>query len=361
MPSNIFSEDHGGLNPSELKRLGIAADRVIDFSVNSNPFGPPEAVREAIRSVDISAYPDRECGQLRNALAALNGVSPANVLIGSGTAELIWLAARAFLRPGDPVVIVGPTFGEYRRAANASGAEVIEVRAEPPAFPPPLDRIIEVVRAKRPRLVFVCNPNNPTGKYLRPGRMEQFLKAIPSGSLVVLDEAYRAFIDGSFFGACPTERCILLRSMTKDFALAGLRLGYALAAPDIIQRLKGQQPVWSVNALAQSAGYAALSELDYYRGTLAKLREMKGKLFRDLQAIDCMLIGSDTHFFMLRAPLPAHDFRLQLLRSGIQVRDCTSFSLSEFIRVSTRLPSENRELVRVLKRLERAGTKEGFE
>jgi histidinol-phosphate aminotransferase len=342
------SSEHGGVDYRELNLLGISPAGLLDFSVNSNPFGPPARVLEALRGVDISRYPDRECLELRERLACANQVGVEQILVGNGTAELIFLVSQAYLHPGDAVLICGPTFGEYRRAARIAGACVQEVRAAPPAFEPPLAQILAAIQAMQPRLVFLCNPNNPTGQALGREEIDSILHACGPGSLLVLDEAYRAFLTGDFFGRPPGENCLVLRSMTKDFALAGLRLGYALASPELIEPLQLIQPAWSVNALAQAAGAAALAELDYYRSSLAELALLSSEFFLQIRERGYSLVDSQTHYAIIGLDQPAGAFRARLLQASILVRDCSSFGLPQFIRVSTRLPAEGQKLLNQL-------------
>jgi histidinol-phosphate aminotransferase len=345
-----FSENHGGIDLRELERMGIQANQVIDFSVNSNPFGPAPCVVETVRSIDFSSYPDRESSRLRKRLAAFQRVEENTILVGNGTSELIWLIAQAFLNPGDTVIISGPTFGEYRRAAEAQRARVIEVRAQSPVFRTPIEEILIQVKAQSPRLVFLCNPNNPTGQFLPQTKVEEIIKTIPEHGLLVLDEAYQSFLSDIVPINVLNTKCIYLKSMTKDFALTGLRLGYALAEPVIISQLKKRQPAWSVNALAQAAGEAALTELDYYRDTLSRLKELKNDLFSNLALAGFSVVPSEVHFGLMMMNIPAREMRERLLGELILVRDCTSFGLSHAIRFSTRLPTDNLKLIQSIKK-----------
>ena len=359
MAAEECSEAHGGLDPSELKRLGISPVDLVDFSVNSNPFGPSPRVLAAVRSVDISAYPDRKCSALVEALAQANRVTPQEILVGNGTAELIWLTVQAFLQPRDQVLILGPAFGEYQRAVSTLGAEVKEVRAQAPDFLPPVEQVVASIVRDQPRLVFVCNPNNPTGTYLDSGAIEKLRRACGSGTILVVDEAYRAFVTGQLFAQTPGDNCLVLRSMTKDFALAGLRLGYVLGNPELIEQLRRRQPAWSANSLAQAAGIAALTEVDYYQRTLLELVELRNDFFPQIRALGYAMVRSDVHFGLVHAGGPAKDLRLRLLRRGLQVRDCASFGLPEHIRISTRQPSDNLRLLaalRILRTEERNAT-----
>jgi histidinol-phosphate aminotransferase len=348
------SEEHGGINPRELERLGIPAAGLLDFSVNSNPFGPSPRVLEALRAVDVSAYPDRYCSVLTEMLAAANRVTHAQVLLGNGSSELIWLTARAFLSPGDEVVVIGPAFGEYRRACESQGAKVVELRAPEPCFQPPLEAAAGFIEQHRPRLVFLCNPNNPTGAFLRQADVSRVAIACGPDTILVLDEAYRAFADGEFFAGLPGGDCLVLRSMTKDFALAGLRLGYALGDPRRIDRLRALQPAWSVNAMALAAGAAAVWDIDYYRGTLVELRGLRTAFFAGIREAGFDALPSAVHYGLVQAGMPARELRLKLLaKQAIQVRDCASFGLPAYIRVSTRRPEDNLKLIRALTGLAR--------
>lgn len=348
MASNPGSEQHGGINPAELKQFGITPADLIDFSVNSNPFGPSPGVLAAVRAVDFSTYPDPFCSALRESLAQVNQVTPGHILPGNGTAELIWLIAQSLLTPGDKVLIVGPTFGEYQRAAVQWGAKIEEIRALPPYFHPPVDQVLTSIRQSKPRLVFLCNPNNPTGAYLEPPILQQVIDACGSETLLVLDEAYQAFVQGTLFAGLPAENCLVLRSMTKEFALAGLRLGYVMGKPEIIARMRQFQPSWSVNSFVQAAGLAGIADAGYYHQTLAELKKLSQPFFNSIQAAGYAVVPSDVHFGIFAAGCPARDLRQRLMAFRCQVRDCTSFGLPTHIRVSTRTSADNQKLLEAI-------------
>lgn len=348
MEYNLSSEEHGGIDPAELKRFAISPDRLIDFSVNSNPFGPSPRVIEGICKIDFSRYPDRHCGELSEQLASLNGVSSGQILVGNGTAELIWLTVQALIQPGDKVLIVGPTFGEYHRASTQLGAQVVEIHSLPPGFTLPLTEVLEQIQFHCPRLVFLCNPNNPTGKYISRETVRKIADACGSQTILVLDEAYATFVNGTFFGGKPERNCLTLRSMTKDFALAGLRLGYAVGNPETIEQLHRRQPAWSVNAFAQAAGLIALSDLEYYRQTLGQLRQLQSRFYTQLRSRGFSFVESDVHFTLISPGVLARILRSKLLKRGLQVRDCASFGLPDYIRVSTRFDEENQRLLDAL-------------
>lgn len=338
---------HGAPDFAELETLGLSPDDLLDFSANINPFGPSPLVRQALATLPLERYPDRESLALRRVLGQLHRVNPTQIVTGNGSAELIHLAALAFLRPGDSALVLGPTFGEYARAARLAGAAVGQWNASPAdgfAFHP---SAIAAQLAERHRVVFVCNPNNPTGQFLPKETIATWAAAYPE-TIFIVDEAYIAFTPGlhSVFEA-NAENILVLRSMTKDYALAGLRLGYAIGSAKLIATLTAVRPPWNVNALAQAAGLAALRDGAHLVATLAQLRREKELLVAGLERLGYTPVPSWTHFFLLPVD-QGTAFRATLLRHGLLVRDCASFGLPEYIRIAPRRPAENLCLLEVL-------------
>ena len=222
---------------------------------------------------------------------------------------------------------------------------MISVSAQPPQFKVDLKEVVKAATAQQARLVFLCNPNNPTGQFIPDEEITALAQSLQPGCILVLDEAYRAFVPEIALPHSFGDQTILLRSMTKDFALAGLRLGYAIARSEIITELSRFQPTWSVNSLAQAAGCAVGKELPYYRDTWQRLREIKTGLFTTLTAENYDVLAADVHFALIRTKEAARKVREQLLNRSILVRDCTSFGLPQYIRVSTRLPEQNQMLI----------------
>ncbi len=350
----LVSDQHGGLNYARLRAEGVAPEDVLDFSVNGNPFGPPESVREALMCVAISRYPDPEAGLLRERLAELNRVSPEQVLVTNGTAQAIWLLALAYLETGDSVLIVSPTFGEYRVASRLMGARVhLFFGREEDGFRPDLDALVKWIGAHRPRLVWLCNPNNPTGVYLEQEEVQPLLSACErAGGMLVLDEAYVNFTARPWDSVpmLAGGHLVLLRSMTKDYALAGLRLGYLLSTTETVGALRRAQPPWSVNAAAQVAGLAALDALDDYRNAWRRLRTLTDGLYAALLARGFHALPTTTNFLLVRTG-DGDQTRERLWRYRILVRSCRSFGLPAYIRVGTRLEAENARLIQCLEEI----------
>jgi histidinol-phosphate aminotransferase len=338
---------HGGIDAAELKALGIDPAGVLDFSVCTNPFMPPPGIREILAAAPVERYPDSRAAALVERLSDRLGTPAANILAGNGTTELIRLIALAYLRRGDPVVIPGPTYGEYEIAVRLAGARPIPYFAgERDGFAPDIEELAAIIRRRRPRAIFICNPNNPTGRYLPRRDIERILDSLGDG-LLVLDEAYIAFAGAAWDSLDLTGRgnAVVLRSMTKDYGLPGLRLGYAVARREIIAALHAVVPPWNVNAIAQAVGAAVLEREPYLKETLRKTREVKDYLAAGIARLGFEVIPSDVHYFLVKVG-DAAACRHSLVKNGFLVRDCASFGLKEYIRVSPRTLPECERFLR---------------
>jgi len=337
---------HGGIDFAEVEGLGIRPESVVDFSVCTNPFGPPPSVRKALMSANLVCYPDSRSTMLRRALAAYFNVSEGNVLVASGSTDIIRMAALAYAGPGDTIMVPRPTYGDYEIACRLAGAVVL---ARPRAGGKNLrlspSDVISLLRRRRPRLLFLCNPNNPTGQYLSREDVGAVLDAFPE-TLVVLDEAYAAFVAERWSSAAFTDRrnLLVVRSMTKDYALAGLRLGYALAHRSVISTLERVQSPWSVNAPAQSVGLAVLEADGYLEKCRKRIETAKTFLMGELERLGLETVPSAANFFLVKVGNAAR-FRRELLQRGFLVRDCASFGLPDYIRLGVRTLPECRRLI----------------
>ena len=334
---------HGGFDSAR------AAVDLLDFSANINPFGPSPRIWDAMRAVDVARHPDPRAAPLRAFLAEHERLDVGQVLAGNGSTELIYSLANAYLRPGDHVLIVGPTFGEYAAAAALMGAQVITLHTRPEdGFQLDIDELLALARQYTPRMIFLCNPNNPTGTFLAQAQIARLLGGCP-GALLVLDESFISFVADGWPARdlLDAGNLVVLRSLTKDYALTGLRVGYALAAPDVIAALLKAQPPWSVNGLAQAAALAALQDAVHLRDSLATLARAKAGLVQQLAQLGFAPLPSHVHFFLL--PVRSAKQRAQrLLERRILVRDCSSFGLPTFLRIAAQLPEANQRLIAAL-------------
>jgi histidinol-phosphate aminotransferase len=348
---------HGGVRPSELRALGVRPEEVIDFSASVSPLGASPTVREALARLDPSAYPDPDCTDLREALATRDGVSSEQILVGNGSVELIHLLAQAYLRLGDEAAVLVPAFGEYAAACRQRTERVREVQAdERERFRWRLPEAMAA--AAHTRLVFLGNPNNPSGVYLDRREVEAVVHAGPA--LLAVDEAYRSFVEAPWESRdlIETGRVVLLRSLTKDYGLAGLRLGYCIGPPDLIGRLRARQVSWSVNAAAQAAGLAALADHEHLGRVRTVVREAKTYLCAALADLGLPVMEGAANFVLVKTG-GAAEVRLQLLQRGMLVRDCASFGLPAYIRIGMRTRPECARLVVALAEVLEARRAEG--
>jgi histidinol-phosphate aminotransferase len=358
---------HGALDYGEITRLGLQPEEILDFSVNGNLYGPSPHVYQALADASIDRYPDRECLALRHAILDVElaevDLPLSAIVCGNGSSELIWAIVRAYLSSTERTAIIGPTFGEYLAASRAVGACVVEFRTPLEAdFRPDLSSLCTWLTTSCPKLVWLCNPNNPTGIYLKLPDLVCLAKICSEiNALLVIDEAYHHFVfasdtDGTSHSGIQllsTEfesHILVLRSLTKDYALAGLRLGYAVGLPEVIRRVAAQLPSWNVNGFAQAAGCAALADRDYLRTTLIWLAKERQMFFQALSQLGCRIIPSSTHFCLVEVG-DAVCVRQDLLMRKIVVRDCSSFGLPRFIRVATRSAGDWQRLVQALREI----------
>ena len=356
---------HGGVKPSELRALGLRPEDVLDFSASVSPIGPPAGVWEALNRVDLAAYPDPQCLLLREAISGhlspsqFDIVEPGRILVGNGSTEIIHLLARAYLSPPRPgtantAFLLTPTYGEYAGACSLMGASISCLDGiEQTGFKWDLELAARRISQENPSLIFLCNPNNPTGVFL--GRQEVMLLAQAAenaGGLLVLDEAYLSFVDEPWdsLSLLGQGQVVLVRSMTKDYGLTALRLGYSLASEEVTQRLGALQPDWSVNGLSQAAGLAALADTGYLDRARRAVSEAKEFLSTKLTAMGFSVPPSTTNFLLVKVG-DAAAWRDKLIVQGLVVRDCTSFGLPEYIRVGIRSLPDCRRLTEGMARL----------
>ena len=340
---------HGSITPAELRELGVNIDDIIDFSSNINPLGISPRVREAMSAADASRYPDPDCLELREALARRTNVGIANIIVGNGSTELIHLIVHAFAADG-PIVITAPTYGEYEFACHLAGREPVFIRSsEETQFNHNIAALSRRIEEAKPSLAFLCNPNNPTGVYLKRSDVERVAAATKPG-LLVLDEAYVPFVARPWNSNALIEsgNVAILHSMTKDHALAGVRLGYTFAPEAITSKLKQLQPFWSVNAIAQAMGLVAVEDDDHVRKGREEVLAAKAYLEKEIAQLDLPAIPSKANFILVKVG-DAPSMRRQLLRHGLCVRDCTSFGLPQYIRISIRTLVECQRLADGLK------------
>ena len=355
---------HGTPDYAELDALGLDPSEVVYFSSNINPYGPPASVVEAVQNEIsrsfLARYPDSRSQRLREKIGAFHGLPPDAVLVGNGTADLIWLLAHAygFQRQA---AILSPTFSEYADGVIMAGGipTILSCPAGSVSAAAVSPRAARRWRKRGRR----CSRPRP-GWSLSAGELRYLWEGAPD-ALWVIDEAYAEFTEDPWSAAqwvmagtngdsrrARGQGCVVLRSMTKDFALGGLRLGYLLAAPSIVERLQQVQPPWSVNGVAQLAGLVALDEMNWREETTARLRKDVWELQEGLRACGYAPLPTTVSYFLLPVG-DAKSMRERLVAERMFVRDCTSFGLPDHIRIAARPPDENARFLDAMNRFAR--------
>jgi threonine-phosphate decarboxylase len=352
--------DHGGEIWKASRNVGVAINKLVDFSANVNPLGCSPLAKAAVKRALglVSFYPDNECTELRLAIASYVGrIEPTNVFVGNGATEIIHLFARAFIRNGCYAIVVQPTFSEYEYAILLQRARPIHVFRL---------RNFEVDHSvllrsltERPAALFVCNPNNPTGTAQDLRTIERIVQeADKAGVMVLLDECFVDFVDDPSRISLSTTantygNLVVLRSLTKTFGLAGLRVGYAIGHEATIRQLENQRVTWAVNTLAQVAAIAALKDRKYLNRSLQLVRKERAFLVRSLEELGLEVTPPEANFLLARltCKVDAGELKKRLIKRGIVIRDCNRFRGlgSQFIRLAIKTRRENELLLRALR------------
>ena len=339
--------DQPGKPSEEVEReLGIPG--AVKLASNENPFPPPPAVMEALRKAlaGLNRYPDGSGYYLRQALAKKHGVSPDALVLGNGSNELIELLARTFVRPGEEVVLPHPSFVVYPSIVQAVGGIRVVVSVK--------DYRIDLPKMRRAitaltKMVFVANPNNPTGTIVTAKEVEKFLDKVPDHVIVVFDEAYYDFAAGPDFPDTLAhlrqgKRVVVLRTFSKMASLAGLRVGYAVADPDCIALVNRIRQPFNVNTLAQVAALAALSDEDHVQRSVEVVREGVSRVSAALDTLGVRHAPSHANFILAEFDDAARVYE-ELLKRGVIVRPMASFGLTRALRITVSAPEDNARLI----------------
>ncbi|MEM1539645.1 MAG: threonine-phosphate decarboxylase CobD [Candidatus Bathyarchaeia archaeon] len=353
---------HGGDIWKAAKRCRIEAREILDFSANVNPLGPSKRVIEMIRESfwKIPYYPDPDYVELREAISRYIGeVGRDNIIVGNGSTELIHLFCEAFIEKGDLALIPEPTFGEYERAVRKAGGKPVWVNLGND-FKVDVNRLLKKMTTPV-KAVFLCNPNNPTGVLApREDVMEIIETAAVENLLVLIDEAFIEFVNEEKSYSLSAEvknyqNLFVLRSLTKAFGLAGLRVGYGIACEDLIDVLSKVKVPWNVSCLAQVAAICALKDKEHLKRTQKLVSEERTFLLDKLRKIRGLeVFPSDVNFILMNTRqlgLTAKQLKERMLTRGILLRDCSSFRGLDkyYVRVSVRTRWENEKFLASLK------------
>ena len=348
---------HGGLLHDELRALGLGEDDVLDFSVNVNPYGPCPEVRRAVTSARIERYPDPAATPARLRIAEWLGVPADAVLVANGAADVFWTAARAWLRPGDAVLIAEPAFSEMRAAALRAGARIVECRSTPDTdFAFDERHFASLLHAERPRIAYVAIPANPSGTVVSLALVRRLAAANPTTHMVA-DVSFMSVSSRPDDDVSASDGVLWVRSLTKELSVPGARVGFAVGSPSSIAALHEARPPWSVNAVAEAVAIAATTApvRDFVAASRARLLDDRARLEAGLRRLDLRVHPSETTYVLADLGPRRTGARLRrvlLERHRVLVRDAASFGLPHHVRIAARsAPDTDRLLVALEKEL----------
>ena len=337
------------------RELGI--DDVVKLASNENPLGPSPKAMAAVQraAADLNLYPDGGCFYLKQWLAGQFGCDAGEILLGNGSNELLELLIRTFMLPGQNIVTSASSFIVYKLAARACGYDVREapLTAERGYD---LDGLFGRIDQDT-RLVFIANPNNPTGSYLNATEIDRFVEAVDGRCddppILVFDEAYFEYVDASDYPdtlALRTRRprTVVMRTFSKAYGLAGLRCGYALTDAEMVAGVDRVRAPFNVNSLAQAGAIAALDDTEFLARTIAANREGKALLERELTARGLGVTPTQTNFFLVDFGADARPIFQALMRQGVITRPMGGYGLPTSLRITIGLPEQNERLLRAI-------------
>ncbi len=326
---------------------------------NENPLGPSPAVLARIRDhlAELSLYPHRDDEVLRNCLAAFygRGVTPAHLFSTYSGSEALDLIARVYLEPGDEVIVCSPTFHVYARTAAWQGAKVVDVPLDEEDFSVRVGAVTGAV-TDRTRLVYVGNPNNPTGSIVTRDDMERLHAGLPDRVALVTDEVYHHFVThpdypDSLADVAAGRNVIVLHSFSKVYGLAGLRVGVAISRPDIIERLARLRRTFHLGSLEMEAAMAAIGDQAHVEQSVALAERGKKRLYAAFDRLRIRYWPSEGNFILFRTPILADDLAARVAEGGVLVGSGSRFGLTHSIRVSVGLPDADQAFILTLERI----------
>ncbi len=339
---------HGARVAQSAEESGISPAELIDFSVNLNPLGPPDLTRPLAAALkNIGNYPDNRYPGFKKAAAGYLHIETGNIVLGNGSSELIRLFAEAVIEPGDRVIIPFPTFSEYEFQCRLFGATIDQVNYSD----------ILNVKPDGAKAVFICNPNNPTGSLISREQVLEFAeKCVASETFLFVDEAFIELSDpkesiAEF--AASNDFIVVLRSLTKTFAVPGLRIGFAVASNEFASILNNIRIPWSLNCAALAVGEHLLKgQKGYIKRSIDLIKKERQWLSSNLGAIRGLKpFPGDSNFILVDIRdffIGSTELTEMMLKQGIIIRDCASFGLKDHIRVAVRKRHENRKLIKAL-------------
>lgn len=349
----------GGKPIAEVAReFGLDEAKIIKLASNENPLGMPESARLAMQKAvaDIGRYPDANGFDLKAAITAKYDVPAEWVTLGNGSNDILELATHAFVQAGQAAMYAEYSFVVYALATQAVGARAIVVKAKD--YGHDLAAMFDAITADT-KLIFIANPNNPTGSFIPAAELEAFLARVPPQIVVVLDEAYNEYLPPevqyeSISWVRKYPNLLVSRTMSKAYGLAGLRIGFGIAQPAITDLLNRIRQPFNVNSLAQAAAVAALNDTEFLQRSAQLNRDGYRQLTQTFDELGLEYVPSFGNFVMVKVgadEAAGARVNLALLKQGIIVRPVANYGLPQWLRVTIGLPEENAAFIDALKKL----------
>lgn len=326
---------------------------VVKLASNENPLGPAPAAVSSIKKVlsKINIYPDGYCFELRKKISAVYDVGENQIIFGNGTDEIIELIGKTFLNPEDEIIVSEHAFIRYKMAGDLMGCKVVEVPMKD--YKHDLNAMADAV-TKKTKIIFIANPNNPTGTYNTKKEFENYFSKLPAAlfaPLTFIDEAYAEYVAEKDYprGLAPLKKglnVMFSRTFSKIYGLAGLRIGYGIASPEIVSYIERIRPPFNVSSVAQAAAVSALDDKQHIQKSKKLVLQQKKYLYRELQKIGLDYIPSVANFILVNVKIDGSIIFEKLLKKGVIVRAMDEYGLRNFVRVTIGTPAENRKFIR---------------
>lgn len=346
--------------PDDVLMKMSGCQRLYRLNNNENPLGPPLGARKVIEAYPpsrASIYPSGDAYHLRHKLSSIYGLDPDQFLVGNGANEVISFVIKAFCQEGDNIITADKTFAVYEWVAMFSGFEARLVPLKDYAFD---DHGMLARIDNRTKILFLCNPNNPTGTYWSEERLRGFLDRVAGRQIVVVDEAYCEFVEKPDFPdgmrlIAEYPNLIVFRTFSKMYGLAGLRIGYLAGNREVVDVIRRTCVVYSVNGLAQEAALRALEDREHVPATRELIGREKGKLVRELEIMGLPYVAGEGNFVMIRLPMNDALAYRKLMTHGIMIRCMAGFRFPNWVRITLAMPETMEAFVTALAKVIRNG------
>lgn len=341
--------------PIEEVKREVGIDDVIKLASNENPLGPSKKAIETMQEVatEVNIYPDGNCHALRRALSDKLEVQGEELIFGNGSDGILSLIAKAFIDTEDEVIMASPSFSQYEFATNVMGGEIITVPLED--YTHDLTAMLDVINEKT-KVVFVCNPNNPTGTIVTESEVDSFLAEVPEDVIVVFDEAYNEYVTTDEYPdtinyLADYDNIIILRTFSKAYGLAGLRIGYGIANSELIGYMDRVRHPFNVNLMAQKTALAALKDKTHLNKSRKVNSKGKEYLYREFDRLGLDYIPTETNFILVDVGRDAEDVFDKMMQQGVIIRNAQAFGYETKIRVTIGTKEQNERLINTLEKV----------